>query len=392
MMSPGRTAAIALISICAAHLAWAADTLTISLPRRSELTPVQRLNREGVEAIKRQRVDRAAALFYKAYLYDPADPFTLNNLGYISELQGESDLAHKFYTLASEQGCDANIDRSSVKQLEGKPMDSAYNSLQDLPMRINRMNVSAMDLLSRNRGFQAASLLREALTLDPRNPFTLNNLGVADESVGDFDSALTAYLSAAQVNSKEQIVVAQDRAWRGRPVSQMAEASAVRLTARMKKMDVSAVHAAMLAQRGVSATNENDWGAARQDFLNAYTLDPGSAFSLNNRGYVAEKDGDLETAQFYYGKARKAADSGLRVGLATLGSAEGRKLSSVATDSNRQVDGALDRYSQERRLETAPAELIPRNGALIGDLTTPTEMALPTDNPPLEASGAPQTR
>jgi hypothetical protein len=32
-----------------------------------------------------------------------------------------------------------------------------------------------------------------------------------------------------------------------------------------------------------------------------------SAFSLNNRGYVAEMDGDLETAQFFYGKARKAA-------------------------------------------------------------------------------------
>ena len=50
---------------------------------------MQRLNREGVEAVKRHDYEKAEALFLKAYLYDPADPFTLNNLGYISELQGQ---------------------------------------------------------------------------------------------------------------------------------------------------------------------------------------------------------------------------------------------------------------------------------------------------------------
>jgi tetratricopeptide (TPR) repeat protein len=160
----------------------------------------------------------------------------------------------------------------------------------------------------------------------------------------------------------------------------------------MKKMDIAAVHAGMLAQHGVFAANENNWTAARRDFLNAYALDPDSAFSLNNRGYVAEKDGDLETAQFFYAKARKATNSNTRIGLATLGSAEGRKLSSVATDSNHQVDGALEKYSQERRQQTGPAELILRPGALSGDLLTPTEIPSLPDTQPLAASGVPQTR
>ena len=72
---------------------------------------MQRLNREGVDAIRKHQYEKAEAIFYKAYLYDPADPFTLNNLGYISELQGQLDRAHKFYTLASEQGS-AALDRS----------------------------------------------------------------------------------------------------------------------------------------------------------------------------------------------------------------------------------------------------------------------------------------
>src|SRR5689334_19969654 len=74
--------------------AWAGD-LKITLPRRSQPTPVQRLNREGVEAIRKQRLNEAETLFYKAYLYDPGDPFTLYNLGYISELEGQLDRAKK---------------------------------------------------------------------------------------------------------------------------------------------------------------------------------------------------------------------------------------------------------------------------------------------------------
>jgi Flp pilus assembly protein TadD len=383
-------AAIALVAMMGSRDGWTGDVLKITIPRRSELTPVQHLNREGVEAVKRQQYEKAAAFFYKAYLYDPADPFTLNNLGYISELQGELDRAHKFYELAAQQGCSANIERSNAKRLEGKPMQDAFENLQDIPMRVNRMNVDAMNLLSEDRGPEAVILLHDALALDGQNPFTLNNLGVADETIGEYGNALQSYTEVAQSHSKELVVVTLDHSWRGRPVSAMAEASARRLEDRMKKMDSAEANAVMLNLRGVSATNENNLIAARQDFLHAYSVDPTGAFSLNNRGYVAEMDGDLETAQFFYGKARKAGDSSARVGLATQHAAEGKRLFAVATDSDHQVDGELDKYSQERRLQTGPIELIPRNNSDGGDSSALPEVPSDSDVPPAAVPPAPQ--
>src|SRR5260370_8101461 len=74
--------------------------LKITVPKRSQLTPVQKLNREGVEAIRKHNYEKAEALFYKAYLFDPDDPFTLNNLGYISDFQSPPNLAQPFYPRA----------------------------------------------------------------------------------------------------------------------------------------------------------------------------------------------------------------------------------------------------------------------------------------------------
>jgi Flp pilus assembly protein TadD len=313
--------------------------------------------------VKNRNYEKAATLFYKAYLYDPADPFTLNNLGYISELQGELEQAHKFYTLASEQGSDANIDKSNAKDLIGKPMQTAFANLEDGPMRVNRMNVDAMNLLAEDRSFEAITLLQKALTLDAANPFTLNNLGVAEEAIGDFDGALKYYSEVAGAQSKEVAVVTPERSWRGKSVSSMAAASASRLEQRMSKMNTSEEQAIKFTLRGVVASNQNDPAAAKDDFLQAYSLDPGSSFALNNRGFVAEMEGDLETAEYFYDKARRAGDASARIGMATQHAAEGQKLSIVASDSDKEVDTKLARYSQERRQQTGPIELTPRDNA-----------------------------
>ncbi len=359
-LSPRFFIVLAVLSVPMSQALWAHD-LRVTIPGRSELTPVQRLNREGVDAIDKHQYAKAEALFYKAYLYDPADPFTLNNLGYISELQGELDRAQKFYALASEQGSRAVIDMSNSRQLEGKPMTYALTSLKDVPMRVNRMNIDAIELLSQRQDFEAYDLLRQALALEPMNAFTLNNLGVAEEATGDFENALKYYDAAAAFRSSEPIVVTLKRSSRGKPVSEVAAESARELEKKMRNIGNDEQQATMLSLRGVAATNRNDWQTAKQDFLKAYSLNPESAFSLNNLGYVAEKDGDLETAQFYYAKARKAADADARIGLATQRSAEGQQLFAVAGDSGRHVDTQLDQYSQARRQETGPVELIPRN-------------------------------
>jgi Flp pilus assembly protein TadD len=361
----------AVVAVLGIHTSWARDGLRINLPRRTQLTPVQRLNREGVDAVKRHDYERAGVLFYKAYLYDPTDPFTLNNLGYVSELQGQMDRARRFYDLASKQSSNADIDVSNAKGLEGKPMRAALTGLDDLQMRVNRMNMDAMQLLRENRGFDATGVLNAALRLDPNNPFTLNNLGVAHESIGDFDNALGFYSKAANQNSSEPVVVTMTEDWRGRPVSKMAAESASRLQRHLHDMDPAEARSVVFTIRGVAAANQNDWATARQNFLKAYELNPRSAFSLNNCGYVAERDGDLETAQFFYEKARKAGDSGARVGLATQVLAEGKDLLTVATDSTEKVDYALEQYSQQRRREGGPIELTPRGANQPQEQPTP---------------------
>jgi len=382
--------AVAILAACIPLNAWAGD-ITLRLPKRSQLTPVQRLNREGVEAIQKQQFEKAETLFYQAYLFDPADPFTLYNLGYVSELKGQLDRAQKLYGLASEQATDAVIDRTSAKQLEGKSMRDAFGNLKDAPMQVNRMNIEAIRLLSQGRALEAKSTLQQALALDPRSPFTLNNMGVAMESRGDYDEALKYYKAAAQSGSSEPAIVTVNRTWRGKPVSEMAARNAKELQERMQNESTAQARAALLNVRGVSATNHNDLQAARQDFLQAYSLDPNSAFSLNNVGYVAEMDGDLETAEFFYERARKAQDANSRVGLATRRSAEGMNLVAVAADSDEKVNGKMVDEDQARRQHPGPVELKHRDNTPVVEpapdaAQSPVASQPPASQPPTSQS------
>lgn len=355
-------ALLAVVLVCGFSLATPqASAVEITIPRRSHLTPVQKLNRDGVKAVNKHDYKKAETLFLKAYLYDPSDPFTLNNLGYISELQGNLDRAEKFYKLAAEQQSGAEIALSSAKQLEGQPMDEALARLNNVPMRVNHLNLEAVELIRHGRNAQSVVLLNEALALEPGNAFTLNNLGVANEALGNFQQAIENYNAAAKSpQASGKIVLALDRKSEGKPIGEVAESSAQRLEARLKQTGTEQAEAAALSARGVAAANANDWDAARQDFLRAYSLDPGSGFAMNNRGYVAERDGDLETAQFFYDKARLAANAAARVGLATAESAEGEHIRAVAVSSSNKVGAELAAYSKNRREETGPIELVPR--------------------------------
>lgn len=351
------------LSIAPAH----AGDIRIKIPRRSELTPVQKLNRSGVDAVVRHQYDKAEGLFYKAYLYDPGDPFTLNNLGYVAELKGQIERAQMFYKLAAEQGCGAIIARSDNKALRGQPMTAALDTRMNGPMRVNRLNLEGLELLSEGQGFDAQQVLQQALQVDQQNPFTLNNLGVASETVGDYDSALKYYDEAAALGSKEAAVITLGKKDRGAGVSKIAAQSAENLRRRMRNTNMSQERATMLELRGVFEVNQNNIAAARQDFLDAYKLDSSSAFTLNNLGYVSELNGDLETAQFFYARARQAGDAGARIGMASQASAQGQRLTSVADDSNQKVDGQLASYSQQRREQQGPVELTPRYGSLQPD-------------------------
>jgi Flp pilus assembly protein TadD len=356
-----------------------AGDLKITIPRRSKLTPVQRLNRQGVEAVRKHEYAKAERLFYRAYMLDTDDAFTLNNLGYISELQGQVDRAQSFYALAAEQSSDAVIDRASARRMEGRPMKEAL-AVTDQPLQVNHANVEAVRLLSQGRTTEADKLLQDALKTDPTNIFTLNNMGVVKEMEGEDQEALKYYDQAAGAHSDATAAVTADRTWHGHQVSEMAAASAKGLRARLARANDIPEQVAELNLRGVSALNRNDVRAAGEDFRKAYALDPGNAFALNNIAYVAELEGDWETAQFFYDRARQAVGANTTVGVATRRSAEGMKLFAVAADNNTQVGTKITQDREALRRHNEPVVLRRRDNSIVEESAPP---APPADkNPP----------
>jgi Flp pilus assembly protein TadD len=365
------------ITGCGLQCAQAGD-LKITIPKRSKLTPVQRLNREGVEAIRKHNYSKAEQLFYKAYLFDPDDAFTLNNLGYISELQGQIDRAQRFYALASEQSSEAVIDRASAKRVEGRPMKDAL-ALADQPLQINHANVEAVRLLSQGRAPEADLLLQETLKTDPHNIFTLNNMGVAKEMEGEAQEALKYYDEAAAGQPDATAVVTLDRTWRGKPVAEMAQQNARALREHLARANDLTEQVAELNLRGVSAVNRNDLRSADANFRKAYSLDPNNAFTLNNVGFVAELEGDRETAQFFYDRARQMGGATATVGVATRRTEEGRKLFAVAMDSNSRVEAKVTQERDALRRQNEPVVLRHRDNSIVEESAQP---PAPSDNQP----------
>ncbi len=359
-----------------------AKDLRINLPKRSKPTPVQKLNRDGVKAVENHDYDHAKKLFYKAYLIDPDDPFTLNNLGYIAELEGDVDRAQRYYDLAAQQHSDATVDASSDESIKGKTVGKVAGNAAAGGMEINRLNVTAISLLRKDRAPEADLVLQKALALDPKNPFTLNNIGFAKEKEGELDAALSFYTAAASLGSNEPVVVAVNQDWRGKPISNIAANNAKNLRRDMTKQQTVEAQVARLNLEGVSAINRNDRRTARGYFEQAYKLDPNGAFTLNNMGYIAEMDGDRETADFYYEKAAEARRNGSRVDVATRSDMEGRRLHDVANISDEKVSARMEQEREARAQQGGPIELKRRDNTPVTEPTTPPPPASPEQAQP----------
>jgi Flp pilus assembly protein TadD len=368
-----------LVLIAALATPTFAKDLRITLPKRSKSTPVQKLNRDGVKAVEKHDYGEAKRLFYKAYLLDPNDPFTLNNLGYIAELEGDVDRAQRFYDLASEQSSDALVDRADADGVIGKSVTQVAGRADEKNMEVNRFNVQALGLLMKDRAPEADVILSKALELDPNNPFTLNNLGFAKEKEGELEAALTYYSKSASLHSQEPIVVTINKDWRGQPISAVAtdNANKIRRLMRKESGENRSNQVARLNLRGVSALNRNDKRAARQYFEQAYKLDPNDAFTLNNMGYVAEMDGDRETAQFFYDKAQIAKQANSRVQVATRREAEGHAVATVADVSEQKVEKTMSAEVVQRR-QQGPPKLVRRSGQPTSEPTIPATPELKT--------------
>lgn len=352
--------------------------MRINLPKRTKLTPVQQLNQDGVSALKKRDLAKAEKCFYRAYLIDPDDPFTLNNLGYVSELKGQVERAQRFYELSGRQNSETVIAKSSNSKLEGKRLTEITGASAGRELRVNQGNVLAMSLLSQGRTEEAEKTLRQTLAIDPRNPFTLNNLGYTMEAEGNLESALQFYNSAANLHSSEKIVVALDRRWRGKDISNVAENNARAVQRRLETEESVADRVARLNLQGVSALNRNDRQSARKFFLQAYRLDPQNAFAINNMGYLAELDGDQETADDFYTQAKQANGADQRVSLANRREMQGLPLAQVAARNDEGAESSLEEQRQLRIREGGPIQLKTRDHQPV---TEPVPEAAPANQP-----------
>jgi len=260
--------------------------------------------------------------------------------------------------------------------------------VQTCALPIYRFNVQAIGLLLKDRAPEADLVLQKALALDSKNPFTLNNMGFAREKEGEYDQALGFYTRAAQQHSRDPIVVTINRDWRGKPISEIAAHNARALHKLMAKEETVPLRVARLNLRGVSALNRNDPQTARKDFQQAYKLDSNNAFTLNNMGYMAEMDGDRETADFYYAKAQEAERSNRKVDVATRAEVQGHLLKNVANGSDQAVQQRIETALMAKRREGGPVRLMRRDNTPVIEPDKPVAPA-PSPNQLPEATQPP---
>lgn len=387
------------LSLISGGVAAQAQQVRIPLPKKSKFTPVQQLNRDGVAALKKHDISKAKRLFYKAYLIDPNDPFTLNNLGYVSELEGSRERAERYYDQAKANTSEAIVDRSTSEDAQGKTVANVAGHTAEGPMKVNQLNSEALGLLNRDRAPEADVVLQAALKLDPKNPFTLNNMGFAKEKEGELESAIRYYDSSAATGSREPIVIAFNKSWRGKPISEVAQLNADKSRKELSKAQDLQARVARLNLRGVSAMNRNDRKAARDSFEQAYKIDPNNSFALNNMGYLAELQGDTETAQSFYEQAQRAERARQKVMVSTRPEVEGQTVGRVAEQSSTLVESSFEAKAEARRRSGAPPALRTRDNRIVVEPktappstnTTPPEFRRPPQSEADEPIAAPQS-
>jgi Flp pilus assembly protein TadD len=366
-----------------------AQQIRIPLPKKSKYTPVQALNRDGVAALKKQDISKAKRLFYKAYLIDPNDPFTLNNLGYVAELEGSLDRAQRYYDQAQANTSEAIVDKSTAEEMQGKTVATVAGHTAEGPMKVNGLNSEALGLLNRDRAPEADVVLQLALKLDPNNPFTLNNMGFAKEKEGELEDAIKYYDRSAATGSREPIVIAFNKNWRGRPISEVAARNAESSRKELGKSQDLQDRVARLNVRGVSAMNRNDRKTARDNFQQAYKLDPNNSFAINNMGYLAELEGDKETAQSYYEQAQRAERARQKVMVSTRPELEGQTSSQVAEQSSTLVESSFNAQVEAKRRNGGTPALRTRDNKTVVEPKTNPNLTPPEFRQP-PADGTPQ--
>ena len=156
-----------------------------------------------------------------------------------------------------------------------------------------------------------------------------------------------------------------DQHWRGKAISDVAFRNEQAIRERLASERSQQEKAARLNLEGVSALNHNEPQKATDFFRQAYQLDPYNAFSLNNMGYLAETQGDEETAADFYDRARRGDQAGTAVSVASRHEMVG-EAAGVVADTNSQAAGAsLQAQAEMKRRQRTPIVLRKRDNSPI---------------------------
>ncbi len=166
-------------------------------------------------------------------------------------------------------------------------------------------------------------------------------------------------------------MIAFNKSWRGRPISEVAAQNADKSRKELSKAQDMQARVARLNLRGVSAMNRNDRKTARDNFQEAYKLDPKNSFAINNMGYLAEMEGDTETAQSYYEQAQRAERARQKVMVSTRPEVEGQTVGHVAEQSTTLVESSFVARAEARRRSGAPPALKTRDNRTVVEPKTP---------------------
>src|SRR2546429_9729726 len=96
---------------------------------------VAEFNLRGVSAINRNDLRTADQDFRKAYALNPNNAFARNNIGYVSEIEGDRETAQFFYDSAQQAlGANAKVGLATRRAFEGQKL---FQAPQDNSSKVN---------------------------------------------------------------------------------------------------------------------------------------------------------------------------------------------------------------------------------------------------------------
>src|SRR5205807_2615850 len=145
-------------------------------PPRSTLFPYTTLFRSAISLVGKFRIVEAEAVLVQALAGDPHNPFTLNNMGYVMEQEGDLQSALRYYSSAASLHSDGTIlvapnpkwrgrSISEVAEENARAVNKEIAQGEDLDAQVARLNLRGVAAINHNDPEAALKFFQEAYKL-----------------------------------------------------------------------------------------------------------------------------------------------------------------------------------------------------------------------------------